>query len=518
MSNLHAAYIKLDNQIYGVIDHVSIFDNIGSDNGIQMDAGSTIDPWGDLAWSKPSPYGTTNELYVEDCTFNMAYINDGIYGCSVVFRHNTIINGYFQAHGLDSSQRIRGTKSFEIYDNTWIRTDTYSNWIACISSIRSGSGVIYSNTLLGTPNMIFGADRANSAFPPFWGANGTDPWDNNNPTMQDSGTASAGSSSGALIDSTKNWTVNQWVGGAGNNTNCAFVIQDVTKGGATGTANNPAGYSLITRNDATHIYTLIDPYGGNVPFATGDTYRIYMVYHMLDQPGMGHGDLLAGGNPGVYDTVTGGTNWPNEISEPIYVWGNTENGGPFAATQPAYNIIILGRDLINGVKPGYTPLVYPHPLVSGNPPPPTYTLTVVNGSGSGSFTAGSIVSIAAGTISGKYFTNWSGLNIANTNAASTTVTMPAGNLTVTANFATAAPTTYTLTVVNGSGSGTFTAGSVINISANTISTEFFTNWSGLYIANTNAVNTTVTMPASSLTVTANYVPYPPTQLIITPGP
>ena len=49
-------------------------------------------------------------------------------------------------------------------------------------------------------------------------------------------------------------------------------------------------------------------------------------------------------------------------------------------------------------------------------------------------------------------------------AASTSITMPAANTTVTANFA--ANATYQLTVVNGTGSGTYTAGTVVAITAN----------------------------------------------------
>jgi hypothetical protein len=148
-------------------------------------------------------------------------------------------------------------------------------------------------------------------------------------------------------------------------------------------------------------------------------------------------------------------------------------------------------------------------------PPPSYTLTVVNGSGSGNYAAGAVVNIAAGTISGQYFTNWSGSNIANTNAATTTVTMPAGNLTVTANFATNPPPSYALTVVNGSGSGNYAVGAVVNITASTISGQYFTNWSGSNIANANAATTTVTMPAGNLTVTANFANNSPATYALT---
>jgi hypothetical protein len=57
----------------------------------------------------------------------------------------------------------------------------------------------------------------------------------------------------------------------------------------------------------------------------------------------------------------------------------------------------------------------------------------------------------------------------------------------------------------------------VSLSANTIPTEVFANRSGSSIANTNAASTTVTTPASSLTVPANDVPDPPTNLRMVSG-
>ncbi|GBU27211.1 hypothetical protein R84B8_00737 [Treponema sp. R8-4-B8] len=68
----------------------------------------------------------------------------------------------------------------------------------------------------------------------------------------------------------------------------------------------------------------------------------------------------------------------------------------------------------------------------------TYPVTVNGGSGSGSYTAGATVSISATVPSGQTFTSWtvnsSGAVLANANSASTTFTMPANAVTVTANF------------------------------------------------------------------------------------
>jgi alpha-tubulin suppressor-like RCC1 family protein len=81
--------------------------------------------------------------------------------------------------------------------------------------------------------------------------------------------------------------------------------------------------------------------------------------------------------------------------------------------------------------------------------------------------------------------------------------MPAASTTVTANYA--AIPTYTLTVVNGTGSGSYTAGTVINIVANPAPANMvFNSWSGTPVTLVTSPVTTLTMPAATTTVAANY--------------
>ncbi len=51
-------------------------------------------------------------------------------------------------------------------------------------------------------------------------------------------------------------------------------------------------------------------------------------YACLDQVGRGKGDLLAGAFPNKVDSLTGTIKWPNQVSDPVYVWGNTYNPVP----------------------------------------------------------------------------------------------------------------------------------------------------------------------------------------------
>jgi len=140
----------------------------------------------------------------------------------------------------------------------------------------------------------------------------------------------------------------------------------------------------------------------------------------------------------------------------------------------------------------------------------TYTLTVNSGTGGGSYTQGTVVNIVANSPpSGKVFDKWTGntSGIANVTASSTTLTMPAANQTITATYKDAA-TYYTLTVNTGTGGGSYTQGTVVNISANApASGKTFSKWIGNTsgIANVNASSTTLTMPAANQTITATYV-------------
>ncbi|MDR3314596.1 MAG: InlB B-repeat-containing protein [Oscillospiraceae bacterium] len=147
--------------------------------------------------------------------------------------------------------------------------------------------------------------------------------------------------------------------------------------------------------------------------------------------------------------------------------------------------------------------------------PTAYALTVTNGTGSGSYAAGAVVSITANTApTGKVFDKWTTTSgtIANASSASTTFTMPAGAATVTATYKDAPPATYALTVTNGTGSGSYAAGAVVSITANTAPTgKVFDKWtttSGT-IANASSASTTFTMPAGAATVTATYKDAPP---------
>ena len=142
----------------------------------------------------------------------------------------------------------------------------------------------------------------------------------------------------------------------------------------------------------------------------------------------------------------------------------------------------------------------------------TYTLTVNSGTGSGSYPAGSTVDlVAASAPSGQEFDRWTGDvgTVVNVSAATTTLTMPAADATVTATYRDleATPVEYTLTVNSGTGSGSYAAGSSVDlVAASAPSGQEFDRWTGDVgnVANVSAAMTTLTMPAADATVTATY--------------
>ena len=135
-----------------------------------------------------------------------------------------------------------------------------------------------------------------------------------------------------------------------------------------------------------------------------------------------------------------------------------------------------------------------------------YELTVTNGSGSGDYEENDVVPISASAAPlGKAFAAWMGdyTYVADRMASSTTVTMPAADVSVTAAYA----WVYELTVNSGTGDGQYFPAAVVDIQADPApSGTEFAGWTGdvAYVADTESAATTVTMPSSAVEVTAGY--------------
>jgi len=333
------------------------------------------DQFGDQSYVLPPTYGlnSSNCLYIEDNFFTNIIgvpsgVCDGENGARVVFRYNTVWNDFFANHGTETGGRSRSERSFEVYGNSFNYSPSANGYpYYTIADIRGGSGVIFSNTANGYVSIVAlrnfrSTDAYCAQWYPFCGANGTNPWDSNSPTLYLSGTSSAQNGSGYLQVSGANWTNNQWVGYTLVNTN-NFASYAVS------TTNSY--FSVVNSNSANTMYYLgtgLVQSHAPMTFNTGDHFKLYFVYVTLDQPGRGSGDLLhdngqdSKGNELVINTVTGIASWPREILEPIYCWSNTLNGALAGMASP-YPGIQSGRDFYNNTpKPNYTPFPNPHQL------------------------------------------------------------------------------------------------------------------------------------------------------------
>ena len=139
--------------------------------------------------------------------------------------------------------------------------------------------------------------------------------------------------------------------------------------------------------------------------------------------------------------------------------------------------------------------------------PQTFALTVTSGSGSGNYPAGTSVLVTANPApAGQVFDQWTGATVANPTATTTTLIMPAAATAVVAVYKAATPN-FALTVTQGSGSGLYPAGTVVNITAQGASAgQIFDQWIGAAVANGSAPATTLVMPAADVTVTALFEP------------
>ncbi len=138
---------------------------------------------------------------------------------------------------------------------------------------------------------------------------------------------------------------------------------------------------------------------------------------------------------------------------------------------------------------------------------PKYTLTVNSGSGGGSYTAGTVVSINANPpASGRVFSTWTGQDatlLSSRTSPTTTLTMPARAASVTASYVTG----YRLTVNAGTGGGTYAAGRVVTVEANPPpSGQRFSTWTGDTgtLASRTSSKTTLTVPSRNTSITATY--------------
>jgi uncharacterized repeat protein (TIGR02543 family) len=145
---------------------------------------------------------------------------------------------------------------------------------------------------------------------------------------------------------------------------------------------------------------------------------------------------------------------------------------------------------------------------------PVGTGTATDQTNMSPYPEGVAVSIRAVAATGYHFTHWTAPvgSFSNANAAETTFTMPAQDVTVTANFEEGVPYTLTLTaspIIGGTasdltGTAPYYQGDVVSIQAAAASGYQFVRWtaSAGSFSNANTAVTSFQMPSQDVTVTA----------------
>ena len=153
-------------------------------------------------------------------------------------------------------------------------------------------------------------------------------------------------------------------------------------------------------------------------------------------------------------------------------------------------VISSAATLTVTAKPAYTVTVNANPTEGG-------TVTVNSSTSPASVTAGSTVNLVATANEGYRFTGWTfsdNITDADSSSANTTFTMPAGDVTVTANF----KQVYTVTV-NASAGGTATADKTTAVAGEAVTLTATPN-SGYHFDRWNIVSGTITIQNNQFTM------------------
>jgi hypothetical protein len=350
--------------------------------------------WADFAW-----FGSEKFFFIET---NTVRNSRGLHPCTdttnggrFVYRYNFNHNCLPADHGTEGGL-ARFDRAHEIYHNVFNFDVPPTN-----ISQRSGNSLIHDNLCTGVKNQnnVFvniNNNRTNSGrSESMWGqADGTSPWDENDtegngtfveghpPHTFDSGTATSGGSGGGggrMVDTTKNWRPNQWVG---------YSIQDTS----TYLPYLASYITSSTSNTIVYLYYSATDSKRHLIFAAGHTYAIHRCLRQFDMAGTGKGDLVSADTSGhPINTTTGKASYPHYLSEPTFAWNNKHESGagqimktvlPWIKPNRDYYDLGIGfpadstpqkvKDLLTASVNGMDyigPYTYPHPLASGGPQP-----------------------------------------------------------------------------------------------------------------------------------------------------
>jgi len=206
-------------------------------------------------------------------------------------------------------------------------------------------------------------------------------------------------------------------------------------------------------------------------------------------------------NTQIHRSIAGSGSWFMLVNVPTP--GNTYlDATAVPGTTYEYRIIAMA----NGDAPSAALYV----TVTMPTPPTTYKATVNSGTGGGSFAAGATVNITANAApSGKAFDRWtaSGVSLSNPNSTTTSFTMPANAVTVTATYKDLPPSSFAVNVTSDEG-GTAKAdvtsaqkGDTVKLTVEEYAGYILKEWQ-VVSGGITIVDNEFTMPANDVTVKA----------------
>lgn len=309
---------------------------------------------GNKAWSvqlsqhTPGGTGNTNKWWIQDGrtaqvptvpAYNAGSFIDsetgGRWGMSGMafdgFEENIV------AHG-DETQNVgtRGTQEIEIVGCTMAGADPNAD--GCIN-LRSGAGVICSNNFntagLSTTKSFLKLSNYRAFEPYFWGGiNGMDTYPNGQATWDQNeagGPFETGIHNGGnttyFEDTTKAWTVNQWVGYSAHNLDNPMMANgDPTENTVCSDNQNLYRYAMVNSNTATRLFYTSASYfqlcttnviPSLMTWTNGHRLQLWHPTNALGLAGLSKCDLRANGDPPV---------WLNFENYGVNLWANTWNG------------------------------------------------------------------------------------------------------------------------------------------------------------------------------------------------
>jgi hypothetical protein len=360
---------------------------------------------GEGSWADDANWGSYKFWFFEDNIFRSIDLSnntikgpnsgaiDAKQGGRYVLRHSRLFDSEGNtSHGTEGSGRgntsaERGLRAVECYRNNYYLSVAHSAG----GQLRGGNIMFHDNHYYGAlppKGISLSVYREDEAWAGFGGANGSNPWDHNDPTLYASG--SSGTASGSAINGSDvvmtvqgpspGWTPNQWVGFQLTNLN-----QPITKKGLSynsGRIKSNTANTITTRGVGTPSFR------PGLVWAVGNRFEVRKVLAALDQSGRGKGSYITySAHTTAGNTPRGTSIWPNQIQEPCFAWNNvfgpSNVASPNLQIRSGYPTIQADRDYYNRAPQSgdpansypYTEYVYPHPLVSGNPPSPTPTRT-----------------------------------------------------------------------------------------------------------------------------------------------